>query len=184
MVESARSRHVIFGTLPCFKIASLNQDARVATNVGSDTLRRRSSQAKSRKQVGRKDQLPFQDSYSKMSIQKDRRKIGKERVHREASFKSVNLVSVFLARPGLRRGHKMKPCNKKEAPAKSRGTWRKMSTNSKIIDEATYCSLIEIKAMPAPVSKSPEEREFVVDSRASMHMMSKRDLSPAELDTL
>ena len=38
--------------------------------------------------------------------------------------------------------------------------------------------------MPAPSSKSPEEREFVVDSGASMHMMSKRDLSSDEIDTL
>ena len=30
----------------------------------------------------------------------------------------------------------------------------------------------------------PEEREFVVDSRASMHMISKEDLSDAEMDTL
>ena len=30
----------------------------------------------------------------------------------------------------------------------------------------------------------PEEREFVVDSGASMHMISKKDLSEAEMDTL
>ena len=30
----------------------------------------------------------------------------------------------------------------------------------------------------------PEEREFVVDSGASMHMISKKDLNDAELDTL
>ena len=30
----------------------------------------------------------------------------------------------------------------------------------------------------------PEEREFVVDSGASMHMISKKDLSDAEIDTL
>ena len=30
----------------------------------------------------------------------------------------------------------------------------------------------------------PEEREFVVDSVASMHMISKKDLSDAEMDTL
>ena len=30
----------------------------------------------------------------------------------------------------------------------------------------------------------PEEREFVVDSSASMHMISKKDLSDAEMDTL
>ena len=38
--------------------------------------------------------------------------------------------------------------------------------------------------MPAPTSVSPEEREFAVDSRASMHMVSKRDLSSDEFDTL
>ena len=30
----------------------------------------------------------------------------------------------------------------------------------------------------------PEEREFVVDSGASMHMTSRKDLSDAEMDTL
>ena len=32
----------------------------------------------------------------------------------------------------------------------------------------------EAKATPAPTSKLPEEREFVVDSGASMHMLSKK----------
>ena len=31
-------------------------------------------------------------------------------------------------------------------------------------------------------SLKPEEREFVVDSGASMHMISKKDLSDAEMD--
>ena len=30
----------------------------------------------------------------------------------------------------------------------------------------------------------PEEREFVVDSGASMHMISKKDLNSAEMDTM
>ena len=34
------------------------------------------------------------------------KKIGKERVHREASFKSVNLTSAIRALPDLRRGYK------------------------------------------------------------------------------
>ena len=38
--------------------------------------------------------------------------------------------------------------------------------------------------MPAPTSTRPEEREFVVDSGASMHMMSKKELSSEEMDTL
>ena len=32
--------------------------------------------------------------------------------------------------------------------------------------------------------KDPEEREFVVDSGASMHMVSKKDLNSAELETM
>ena len=42
----------------------------------------------------------------------------------------------------------------------------------------------EVKAMPAPTSKRPEEREFVVDSGASMHMMSKKELSSQEMRTV
>ena len=37
--------------------------------------------------------------------------------------------------------------------------------------------------MPAFTSKSPQEREFVVDSRASTHMPSKKVSSSDELDT-
>ena len=43
--------------------------------------------------------------------------------------------------------------------------------------------LRKIGASPASTLK-PEEREFVVDSGASMHMISKKDLSKAEMDTL
>ena len=38
--------------------------------------------------------------------------------------------------------------------------------------------------MPAASTLKPEEREFVVDSGASMHMISKKDLNSAEMDTL
>ena len=50
-------------------------------------------------------------------------------------------------------------------------------------DKATFYSPVEIKA-PAPVSKNTEERMFVVDPGASMHMLSKKDLSSDEMDTL
>ena len=40
--------------------------------------------------------------------------------------------------------------------------------------KATFYSPTEAKAMLAPTSKSPEEREFVVDPRASMHMLSRK----------
>ena len=49
-------------------------------------------------------------------------------------------------------------------------------------ERATFFSPSENRCLPASTLK-PEEREFVVDSRASMHMMSKKDLNDAEMDT-
>ena len=48
---------------------------------------------------------------------------------------------------------------------------------------ATFFSSLENRCLPASTLK-PEEREFVFDSGASMHMISKKDLSDAEMDTL
>ena len=51
-------------------------------------------------------------------------------------------------------------------------------------ERATFFSSPENRCLPASTLK-PEEREFVVDSGALMHMMiSKKDLSDAEMDTL
>ena len=38
--------------------------------------------------------------------------------------------------------------------------------------------------LPAASSKEPEERKLVVDSGASMHMVSEKDLNSAELETM
>ena len=50
-------------------------------------------------------------------------------------------------------------------------------------ERAAFFSPSENRCLPASTLK-PEEREFVVDSGASMHMISKKDLSKAEMDTL
>ena len=50
-------------------------------------------------------------------------------------------------------------------------------------ERAAFFSSPENRCLPASTLK-PEEREFVVDSGASMHMVSKKDLSEAEMDTL
>ena len=50
-------------------------------------------------------------------------------------------------------------------------------------ERAIFFSPSENRCLLASTLK-PEEREFVVDSRASMHMISKKDLSDAEMDTL
>ena len=50
--------------------------------------------------------------------------------------------------------------------------------------KTTLFSPSENWRLPAPSTIEPEEREFVVDSGASMHMISKKDLNSAELETL
>ena len=55
--------------------------------------------------------------------------------------------------------------------------------NLKEHERATFFSPSENWCLPASTLK-PEEREFVVDSGASMHMISKKDLSDGEMDTL
>ena len=49
-------------------------------------------------------------------------------------------------------------------------------------ERATFFSPSENGCLPASTLK-PEKKEFVVDSGASMHMISKKDLSKAEMDT-
>ena len=49
-------------------------------------------------------------------------------------------------------------------------------------DKTTFYIPGEAKVMSTPIaSKRPEEREFVVGSGASMHMMSKQELSSEEM---
>ena len=50
--------------------------------------------------------------------------------------------------------------------------------------ETAFFSPSENICLPAPSILESEEREFVVDTRASMHMISKKDLNSAELETL
>ena len=47
-----------------------------------------------------------------------------------------------------------------------------------------FCSPTNDWSFPAPSVIKPEEREFVVDSGPSMHMLSKKDLNSAELETV
>ena len=51
-------------------------------------------------------------------------------------------------------------------------------------NKATFYSPAEEWVLSAASTKEPEEREFVVDSGASMRMVSKRDLNSAELETM
>ena len=51
-------------------------------------------------------------------------------------------------------------------------------------NQTTFFSPSESWCVPAPSTLKPQEREFVVDSGASRHMISKKDLNSAELETV
>ena len=51
-------------------------------------------------------------------------------------------------------------------------------------DNAAFCLPTEKWIMPSASTIKPNEREFVVDSGASMHMVNKRDLTSAEVETM
>ena len=63
--------------------------------------------------------------------------------------------------------------------------WRLAESTLKLKEKnkAAFFAPSENRCLPASTLK-PEEREFVVDSGASMHMISKKDWNSAEMDTL
>ena len=68
-----------------------------------------------------------------------------------------------------------------DVPKARLGILPKVYTSSK--NKATFFSPAEKWVLPSASAREPEEREFVVDSRASMHMVSEKDLN-AELETM
>ena len=84
---------------------------------------------------------------------------------------------------GLRIGLRRRQSGKSKVPAKQRGGWPKVFSKLKEKSKAAFFSPSENRCLPASTVK-PEEREFVVDSGSSMHMISKKDLNSAEMDTL
>ena len=94
---------------------------------------------------------------------------------------SAESWKIVTNRAGERKGPSQERCARRDAweLAKDR-----MSTNSKKEAKDTFYSPAEAWVMPEPSSTNPEEREFVIDSGASVHMLSKKDLSSGELETL
>ena len=105
------------------------------------------------------------------------------KILRSDTFAQVNLISVSPTLQNLRIGLKRRQSGKSKVPAKQRGSWPKISSKLKEKQKTTFFSPLENRCLPAS-SLEPEEREFVVDSGASMHMISKKDLNSAEMDTL
>ena len=93
-------------------------------------------------------------------------------------------MSVAPMLQNLRIVHKKRQSGKSKVPAKQRGSWLKISENFKEKHKTAFFSPSENWCLPAPSTLKPKEREFVVDSGASMHTISKKDLNSGEMDTL
>ena len=108
----------------------------------------------------------------------------KKKVHRWGKFVLPILESVVRTHHNSRIDLRKRRRDKSDAPAETRGDWRRVSISSKKEEEATFFSPTEVWCVPAPSETKPEEIEFVVDSGASMHMLSRKDLNSAELTTV
>ena len=64
--------------------------------------------------------------------------------------------------------------------------WRLAKNFYKLKEEnkATFFSPTDEWSLPAASTVKPEEREFVVESGANMHTVSRKDLNSAELETV
>ena len=71
-----------------------------------------------------------------------------------------------------------------DVPEEILGTLPKNIYKLKEKDKAAFCFPAEEWVLPAASTKEPEEREFVVESGASMHMVRQKDLNSAELETM
>ena len=104
------------------------------------------------------------------------------KILRSVTFAQVNLISVA---PTLQFEDRSQEETEWQEQGAREAPW-KLSKNVLKLKEhqrAAFFSPSENRCLPASNLK-PEEREFVVDSGASMHMISKKDLSDAEMDTL
>ena len=84
----------------------------------------------------------------------------------------------------LRIGLKKRRNGKSDVPVKQRGKWQDASEKLKEKHKTAFFSPSENWCLPAPSTLKPEGREFVVDSGAWMHMISKKNLNSAELETV
>ena len=96
------------------------------------------------------------------------------KIPRSVTFVQVNLMSVAPTLRNLRIVHKKRQSGKSKVPVKQRGSWPKIclkrsKSSILLVSGKQVCLLASILKL--------EEREFVVDSGASMHMISKKDLS-------
>ena len=197
--ERARSRHVIIGRPPCIWTISPNQDATMAKMPFSTCWGGGEAQQKIKEGWCERISCFIEGVLlcvlrflSENIYSQEWRKIGiKTRRH---SLHGHVAPKIIRERKGPSRRviekcepHERSPCAPRfeershEEPSKQESWAHKaawdLATNIhkfKNKNRASFCRPVEIRGIPAPISKSPEEREFVVDSGASMHMLSRK----------
>ena len=130
----------------------------------SDTLRLVGSPVKKSKKCGGKRSV----ASLKESVQ-----LGGVSQGTEPPKKSVLLRTAIRVRQHWMTGH-LAP--RTMCPQRSMGLGQKVY-KLKARHQATFYSPTEARVMLAPSSQKPEERDFVVDSGVSMHMLRKKDIS-------
>ena len=106
------------------------------------------------------------------------------RIHRSEWFAQVILISATPTPQNLRIGLKKRRNGKSDVPREAAWKLAKNILKLKEKHKTAFFSPSENWCLPAPSTPDLEEREFVVDSGASMHMISTKDLNDAEMDTL
>ena len=103
------------------------------------------------------------------------------RIFRSDIFARVNLISAAPTLQNLRIDIRRRQSGESKA---REAAWKLAKNVFKLKEhERSFFSYPENRCLPASTLEH-EEREFVVDSGASMHMIRKKDLSNAEMDTL
>ena len=107
-----------------------------------------------------------------------------EKVRRWIKYKSNFLISAVPTLWNLRTDLRRRPKDRSDVPAETRGDLPRISLSSKEREKLhSFRLLMSGVCRPHPQKKT-EEREFVVDSGASTHMSSRKDLNSAELETV
>ena len=108
----------------------------------------------------------------------------KVKVHRLEKYKSKFLISEVPTLWSLRTDLQEETERQQRCARSKAWNFAKNKCKVREKDKATFYSPTEEWVLPTAETKEPEEREIAVDSGASVHMVSKRDLNTAELETV
>ena len=174
----------------------------MATNAITDMLRQKESQTKGQIKVVQKDQLPCRRSldnwvvclkilfekklfylnrrnWNQSTPSNSPRAPGTKLKIRERKVPSRGIILKWSPHercPCAPRSHEKDTLHQERCARKAAWDMARNTYKLKNLDKTTFYTPIE-KGMAAPASTRPEERELVVDSGASMHMMSKKRIN-------